>query len=508
MHLETALSAVVVSLTLVLVSVCAAILARQRRKYASIPMATPRIPFVGNAASLDLSRCHIVLAEWATMFGPVFRIKLYQEEILVLNNYDSVHDALVLKGGDFAGRPPMYRTAQSQRHRHSIVWQTYNDKLQFLRKEVLKSLKMYGEGKENLQQRSGLEIEKMLEDMRKWGGVCFNPWDHIYDAVSNVMLGLTLNTIFEQGSPSLQTIKEINRRFNNSFGSGEARLLDLLPWLGPLGLGQHSLHLEAALTLRDQFWEKELQLLKKRDNSDCIVQQLLSLMSEPKAQQLDITEATAKEVFTNLILAGTDTTASALTSLLLVFLHHPEIQMKIWAEVCNEVGNKRLVTLSDRAHMPYLQAVLLELLRYISHVPLAVPHYTTRDTHVRGISVPKDMTVYINLWAVHHDPDDWPQPWTFKPERFLDTTGQLLPPSHPARRRLLTFGAGRRVCLGEALAKNRLFLFAAALVQHFWFAPSAEDERSGTLPPVDPRTYQMGLVLHPRPFTLRATPRH
>lgn len=188
MHLETGLSAVVISLTLVLVSVCAVILARQRRKYASIPMATPRIPFVGNAASLDLSRCHIVLTEWATMFGPVFRIKLYQEEILVLNNYDSVHDALVLKGGDFAGRPPMYRTAK--RHRDSIVWQTYNAKLQYLRKEVLKSLKMYGEGKENLQQRSSQEIDKMLEHMGKWGGASFNPWDHIYDAVSNVMLGL------------------------------------------------------------------------------------------------------------------------------------------------------------------------------------------------------------------------------------------------------------------------------------------------------------------------------
>jgi cytochrome P450 len=64
----------------------------------------------------------------------------------------------------------------------------------------------------------------------------------------------------------------------------------------------------------------------------------------------------------------------------------------------------------------------------------------------------------------------------------------------------MPFGAGRRVCLGEVLAKNRLFLFAAALLQKFSF--EAEDPQN--LPEVDPRSYEMGLVLHPQRFRLRA----
>ncbi len=69
---------------------------------------------------------------------------------------------------------------------------------------------------------------------------------------------------------------------------------------------------------------------------------------------------------------------------------------------------------------------------------------------------------------------------------------------------MLAFGAGRRVCLGEILAKNRLFLFATALVQNFRFEPAADD----TLPESDPRTFEMGLVLHPKPFKLCAKLRH
>ena len=66
--------------------------------------------------------------------------------------------------------------------------------------------------------------------------------------------------------------------------------------------------------------------------------------------------------------------------------------------------------------------------------------------------------------------------------------------------RLLVFGAGRRVCLGETFAKNRLYLFVTVLLQRFTFVP----EDPGTLPEVDPRSYDLGLVLHPKPFRVKA----
>lgn len=158
----------------------------------SIPFARPLVPFIGNAWSLDFTRCHMELADWARKYGPIFWIRLYSEDVLVLSDYDSIYDALVTKGNDFAGRPVMYRTSQAARNEHSIVWQTFNAKLLFLRKEVLRSIKtfMYVNGKDGFEQKCYPEIETMISRMSHQGAQSFNPLDYIYEAVSNVMLGL------------------------------------------------------------------------------------------------------------------------------------------------------------------------------------------------------------------------------------------------------------------------------------------------------------------------------
>ena len=90
---------------------------------------------------------------------------------------------------------------------------------------------------------------------------------------------------------------------------------------------------------------------------------------------------------------GTDTTATGLTCLLLILVHKPDVQLKLHQEIDSVIGLDRPPCLSDRANMPFLQAVLLELLRYISHVPLAVPHYTMRDTSVQDIAIKANSTV-------------------------------------------------------------------------------------------------------------------
>ncbi|KAK7505234.1 hypothetical protein BaRGS_00003396 [Batillaria attramentaria] len=498
------------------------------RGFGSIPTVAVRLPYVGNALHIDMTKCHRVLSDFARTYGPVFRIRLYKEEILVLNDYKSIHDALIMKGADFAGRPPMYRTKHAERNIHSIVWQTYTDKLLFLRKTVLRSMRMYGSGLEKLEEKCRPDIHEMMERFSATGGEPADPWDIIYDAVCNVMLCLTLGSRVDYDSINFQRIKDMNSLFNDTFGSGRARRLDHIPFLR-IFRDDCYCRMQEALKLRDAFWEAELEKLKKsEEDRDCVVQHLFDSLGDVRTMksqngsrpttsgisktgtteapgrdvqpELNVTPTTVKEVFTNLILAGTDTTATALTCFLLVLLHYPDVQDRLWQEINTVVGVNHLTSLADREALPYVEATLLELLRFISHVPLAVPHYTTCDTSVLGKSVPANTTVYINLWALHHDETFWNDPWRFDPTRFLDGHGKLVPPSHENRRRLLPFGAGRRVCLGETLAKNRLFLFATALIQHFHFQAENPDQ----LPEVDPRTYEMGLVLHPKRFKLRA----
>ena len=89
----------------------------------------------------------------------------------------------------------------------------------------------------------------------------------------------------------------------------------------------------------------------------------------------------------------------------------------------------------------------------------------------------------FNLWNLHHDEDFWGDPYTFRPDRFLDDDGQLLSASHENRRHLMPFGAGMRVCMGEILAISRIFLIVATIAQIF------EAEQGDLKSSCDPRDY-------------------
>ena len=108
---------------------------RNSRKYHDIPAVTGRFPVVGNI--FDMTKTHLVLTEWAKTYGPIFRFNLFGEEIVVLNSFEAIHEALVSNGSDIAGRPHMYRTEHADRNKNSIVWQTYTPKLKVCFTKIL-----------------------------------------------------------------------------------------------------------------------------------------------------------------------------------------------------------------------------------------------------------------------------------------------------------------------------------------------------------------------------------
>lgn len=126
------------------------------------------------------------------------------------------------------------------------------------------------------------------------------------------------------------------------------------------------------------------------------------------------------------------TTARALQALILLLLHNPHIQKSLQEEVDSMEGNE--INFSDRRYMPYTNATCLEILRYISHIPLNLPHVAIRETELGGCTVEPGTQVWTNFWAIHHDPEIWGDPWTFRPERFIED-GELVKPSHITRRK-------------------------------------------------------------------------
>lgn len=182
---------------------------------------------------------------------------------------------------------------------------------------------------------------------------------------------------------------------------------------------------------------------------------------------------------------------------------YPDVQSKIIQEIYSQINTKNdsstSITLSDRDHMPYTSAVLLELQRFGSFLPLNLPHKTMKDITIQGVSLPKNTSLITNLWDVHHDEEFWDEPFKFRPERFIDEeTGDLVPSSHSNRKRLFVFSAGPRVCIGQQLAMSRLFIVVTHLLKHFKIEKPGSSEVMS-----DPRSFDFGLVLTPKRQKLR-----
>ena len=126
-----------------------------------------------------------------------------------------------------------------------------------------------------------------------------------------------------------------------------------------------------------------------------------------------------------------------------------------------------------------------------------------RTCKLGEFTIPKNTQVWTNLWSLHHDEDLWDEPFKFKPERFLNEDGEVLPVDHPNRKHLMPFGAGNRVCVGEVFAMSRMFLILTRILQNFTVLPETSIEAQ---PSCDPRAMEMGFLIMSPPFKVRMEP--
>ncbi|KAG9074745.1 hypothetical protein FS749_013664 [Ceratobasidium sp. UAMH 11750] len=194
--------------------------------------------------------------------------------------------------------------------------------------------------------------------------------------------------------------------------------------------------------------------------------------------------------------AGSDTTVSSTMSFVLAMLQHPEIQARAQEEIDHVVGLERLPEVEDRASMPYMQAIVREVLRWQPVLRLAFPRASTKDDIYREYFIPKGSVVMLNVWAITRDESVYANPDTFDPDRFLDSSI----PDAPG------FGLGRRMCPGNSFAEASLFIMFASLLAVFNIKPVKDAVTGKELIPETKMTTN-ALVSHPLPFDCTFEPR-
>ncbi|KAI0302458.1 cytochrome P450 [Multifurca ochricompacta] len=201
----------------------------------------------------------------------------------------------------------------------------------------------------------------------------------------------------------------------------------------------------------------------------------LALKNLQETEKLSRTEREKAEeavagALASMYAAGTDTTVSAIMGFLVAILLHPDLQTTAQRELDAVTGRERLPTFEDRSKLPFVDAVCKEVLRWRPVGPLGLPHSTTEDDVYEGFFIPKATLTACR--GILHNPEVYPEPDAFKPERFLEADGSLRDDPTLAA----TYGYGKRICPGRHLVDTTFFIFIASLLSVFNIERGKDDD--------------------------------
>ncbi|ESO10629.1 hypothetical protein HELRODRAFT_96929 [Helobdella robusta] len=176
-------------------------------------------------------------------------------------------------------------------------------------------------------------------------------------------------------------------------------------------------------------------------------------------------------------LVGFETTSTTLSYFGYNMACNPDQQEKLYEEIVEKIGDKE-PTYDSILQLSFLDMCLNETLRMFPiGVRLETDRQATEDVTINGVLIPKGMVVLIPIYAIHNDPEFWPEPHVFKPERFSPENWN---PSTSDPLRFMPFGAGPRNCVGMRLAKMEVKMAVIHMIRNFRFVVSEETD----VPPV------------------------
>ncbi|XP_071329721.1 cytochrome P450 2K1-like [Trachinotus anak] len=457
------------------------------------------LPLLGNLLQLDLKRPYKTLCELSKKYGSVFTVYLGTKRVVVLAGYKAVKEALVSNAEEFGDRdvaPVFYDMNQG----HGILFAN-GESWKAMRRFALTTLRDFGMGKRVAEEKISEECRYLSQMFEKHEGKPFDTTCPVNYATSNIISSIVYGSRFEYDDPRF---KNMVRRANETIrvtGSASIQLYNMFPRLVGWIKNRQLILKNVEMTIRDV--KDLIKQLKETLNPhtcrglvDCF---LIRKQKEEDSCVMDTHYNEENLIFTvtNLFAAGTDTTATTLRWGLLLMAKYPHIQDQVQEELSRVLGS-RPVRVEDRKNMPYTDAVIHETQRLANIVPMSIPHRTSRDITFQGYFIKEGTTVFPLLTSVLSDESEWESPHTFNPSHFLDGEGKFI-----RRDAFMPFSAGRRVCLGESLAKMELFLFFTSLLQRFRFTPPpgvTEDELD--------LTAAVGFTLTPSPHELCAVSRH
>lgn len=371
------------------------------------------LPIIGNMLAVDPSKPHISFRDMSIKYGNIFRLQLGIQRVVVVNSGAMAREALLKRTTLFAGRPPSVAGALFSGGYKDIVFQTYNSIWKVQHRIAKNGIRKCENKINSIEECIYREIKELMTRMDAQGAKSFDLRPDLFSAIVNCLSALVFGSRYDSHNLELQTLKNIIESFRRNLGA--ASFLDAFPLLAYLPF-KTLREVKAGVQIKQQFFNQKysehIKTFKPGRIRD-LVDAMIAASHEDENKDTNGNPISDTRIILSIadtFIAGTETPTSGLLWIFSTLAQFPEVQRKLQQNLDKVVGRDRLPMMHDKPKLPYVEAVIAEVMRYVSFMPLAVPHYTIADVCLGGYVIPKDTVVYFNMWAVHHNPMDFTHP--------------------------------------------------------------------------------------------------
>ncbi|KAJ6565505.1 cytochrome P450 [Mycena vulgaris] len=480
-----------------------AVTLRTRRSKLPLPPGPHKLPLVGNLFDVPSTFQWQTYARWSKQYdSDIIHLNLAGTSVIVLSSLEATDALLEKRSSLYSDRDALTMVTELMGWYFNIALMKYGDEWRTHRRLFNQSFNAKASRKYEPQELTGTHA--LLGRLR---ATPEGFMDHFRQMAGEIIMSVTYGIdVLPSDDPYVTLAHKAVRTFSIASVPG-VYLVNTFPilkhiprWFPGAGFKRQA---EEWLKLSRGMLELPFAETKRQMDSGTappsFTANSLHALNDPDKQPY-YKEHHVQQTAGTMYIGGADTTVSALGTFVLAMLANPTAQKKAQAEIDELTGGRYLPTFEEEASLPYVSALVKEVMRWENVAPIAIPRLLATEDEYRGYRLPAGSLVVGNAWAILHNENVYPDPHAFKPERFL-LDGKLNP---AVRNPEAAFGFGRRQCPGRHLALSSIWITVASILAAFDIS-KAVDEDGRVIEPS--HEYLSGIITTPLPFKCSFTPR-
>ncbi|OAY59955.1 flavonoid 3'-monooxygenase CYP75B137 [Manihot esculenta] len=459
-------------------------LRKSKKRIPPLPPGPRGLPVVGYLPFLD-TELHKQFTELAGVYGPIYKLWLGKKLCVVVSSNSAAKEVLRDQDAIVGNRDPPVVAQIISYGVLDIAWSSLGPAWKKMRKIFAREM-LSNSNLETLSSLRKQEVKKTVRNTYNNTGKPVDIGELAFLVSINTMTNMLWGSIHE-GDDTHNDGKQFKKLMAGLMVLlGKPNISDFFPMLAALDLQGMQKQARKFVQSFDNFInpiiERGQKLVeanqgrttaeKDKQRKDFLIL-LLELKEQHENTETSFSMNEIKSLLTDVVVGGSDTTSTVVEWVFAELMHNQEMMEKVHQELDEVVGLNNCVEEFHLPRLSYLDAVVKETLRLHPPLPLLVPRRPSQSCSIGGYTIPKGSAIFLNVYAIHRDPNLWDNPLEFRPERFLNEDSTTKFDYSGNNFQFFPFGSGRRICAGLPLAEKMLMYQLASLLHSFeWKLPN------------------------------------